>query len=108
MLISVVLLCNTGVYVECMYEERGREGERERGREGEKERGRESVCVCVCLLGDVWRVGRKMEGEWLKEGRIDLCPLHMHAITQVAMQARPHTEIPRLPQGVPDFLKGSI
>ena len=26
------------------------------------------ICVCVCLLGDVWRVGGKMEGEWLKEG----------------------------------------
>ena len=33
------------------------------------------------------------------------CPLHMHAITQVSMQAR-HS--PRLPQGVPDFLKDSM
>ena len=32
------------------------------------------------------------------------CPLHMHAITQAAMQARPQAAI----QGVPDFLKGSM
>ena len=27
--------------------------------------------MCVCLLGDVRRVGGKREGEWPKEGRID-------------------------------------
>ena len=36
------------------------------------------VCVCVCLLGDVWRVGGKMEGEWLKEGRINFRRLSVH------------------------------
>ena len=68
------------------------------------------VCVCVCLLGDVWRVGGKMEGEWLKERRIDFGRLSVHFTQLHKRQCRPapRRQSPRLPQGVPDFLKGSM
>ena len=53
-----------------------------------------TVCVCVCL--DVWRVGGKMEGEWLKEGRIILevgCLIKFH-------RAGAHLTIPCNPDSI--------
>ena len=53
-----------------------------------------------------------MEGEWLKEGRIDFGRLSVHftCTRSHKRQCRPapRRQSPRLPQGVPDFLKGSM
>ena len=66
------------------------------------------MCVCWVMYGE-W------EGKWKEnmakrgENRFweAFCPLHMHAITQAEMQARPQAEIPRptprctlLPEGL--------
>ena len=47
-------------------------------------------CVCVCFLGDALESGRMRMAKRVENRFWEaFCPLHMHTITQAAMQARP-------------------